>query len=472
MANLRSINNKIDQFTSLYSSLKIDIVLINETWLTNNSNLTELHNPDFHLISEPRINKRGGGIAVLCRHIYFHSSICNDVISLKFSVPFEFLPFFLLINNTITLCIVLFIPPKSSDNKDIDLIIGRIIEQISSKYSFSELIICGDINKCDMSLTLGEYNLRDIICQPTRGNAFLDKFYTTQFLSDIYDKIHVYDPIGRGDHNPVAISCTSLPSFTPVKQKQILYDFRKSNIDIATDYLNSLKWNHIFENQEVNNMMELLYQSIYFCLSLIPSKIVYRTSKDKPWINNIIKSLINSRYKAYRKRNFPLYLHYKHKVNQEILKAKQFWANNIKNHSNVWKVVKDLDNKCHTAQKYSVSDLPPILQKLKSIYGADANFKAEYINNNDLIDENKLKSCIISSFKNFQVKKAQGPDKVPNKFIKLIQPNLIEAIYFIAMRMIKDGIYPSSLKEGYIHPIPKKKQQIPITSDLSQLLTH
>ena len=46
---------------------------------------------------------------------------------------------------------------------------------------------------------------------------------------------------------------------------------------------------------------------------------------DKPWMTPKLKMLINSRYDAFRSKQFPKFIHLKEKVKKEIQKAKRAW---------------------------------------------------------------------------------------------------------------------------------------------------
>lgn len=71
--NARGIRNKKLELFNLLESNNIDICLLSETWLNNNTSMK--HN-DFHCYRSDRLSGRGGGVAILINKKIKHQVIC------------------------------------------------------------------------------------------------------------------------------------------------------------------------------------------------------------------------------------------------------------------------------------------------------------------------------------------------------------------------------------------------------------
>ena len=98
----------------------------------------------------------------------------------------------------------------------------------------------------------------------------------------------------------------------------------------------------------MNEKCDIVHSRINKALERIPSEIVEISGREKPWITPKLKLLINKRFAAYRSRNWPIYLHLKTKIKQEIVKAKRTWlAKSASNSNGFWKSVSEIRNKRH-----------------------------------------------------------------------------------------------------------------------------
>ena len=109
--------------------------------------------------------------------------------------------------------------------------------------------------------------------------------------------------------------------------------------------MQSLDWQCLFENKTIDTCTEEFYRHVLKALSYILTNIVKHSSKEKPWITVTIKVLINKRFDAYRKRNWPLYYHYRNKVKRAISDAKKSWGSRMcKAGKSPWNIYKTVVN--------------------------------------------------------------------------------------------------------------------------------
>lgn len=101
----------------------------------------------------------------------------------------------------------------------------------------------------------------------------------------------------------------------------------------------------------------------------IPQKAVYMTSKDKGWMTPVTKLLINEKWQAYRQKNWSKYNHLKTKVQTEITKAKDNWAQRLKQSNyGLWKLTKHLSGKADRSFNFvSITEASPPVNLAETI---------------------------------------------------------------------------------------------------------
>jgi exonuclease III len=86
--NVRSLYNKIDQFSTFVKDNKFDIIGVNETWLDSSIDNAEIEIPGYTIIRKDR-NRHGGGVSFYVNdaiHYVVQSDIGNGIESLWLSV--------------------------------------------------------------------------------------------------------------------------------------------------------------------------------------------------------------------------------------------------------------------------------------------------------------------------------------------------------------------------------------------------
>jgi len=454
LANVRSIKNKLDYFYSVCCFHNIELAIITESWLTNEFSASFLNWNNFLFFSECRKDKRGGGVAVWCHNKYNcerieftkpENLLSADILALKLS--------FL---SMVILLITIYIPPSENNNTEIETHIIDLIELFQQNSSFDGLFICGDFNRISTFLLEGELNVSNIVTDATRGNATLDKIFLSPCLVGCVLRARCIDPIASSDHNAIVLD----PQFTndkkssPAVNKVKVYDFRKSNLFSTALFLSSINWSSYFDNKTPSSCVEIFYDCVSFALSLVPFKMVNRTTKDKSWINNTIKTLINDRYKAFYKKDFAKYKSLQNRIRVEIKAAKSNYINYICKKQSIWKAVSEIQGR-KSKSKFSQKDVTAITTKLASVYketSATYIFTDFYSVTDDL---SSIPNIVEEVTNNFNIKKAVGIDKVPNKFIRLFSNELITPLSLIVKNIIQTASFPSSLKKGLVVPIPK-----------------
>ena len=323
-ANVRSILSKIDELRYVLHKQDIDIFACSESWLTDKHEDDIVSIKGYRVFRQDRKHKIGGGVAVWVKdsiHVILNS--CPQL------PQFECLSLHLVSFGFVLY--LLYVPPDTAIKEPtlVHRYIIKHIDQILNEYPQLEVMLCGDLNRLDVSILKNSLNLADLHGRPTYGNAQLD--YILISSDSLAEKYAVTDA------PPLDISKTPHLSLvaTPVVQykahhkvTRTVYDFRASHINSFVSEVAKIDWLFLDDMQltlddkcyKFHNILERILEDC------IPQSKVTFTKRDKPWMTPVIKDMINKRWSAYRERNYAVYNHLKSKVRNEINKSKRLWV--------------------------------------------------------------------------------------------------------------------------------------------------
>ena len=310
--NVRGLSSKSDEINLLMQHLKpdtIDVVSLNETWLTkSNNNLPNITGYD--LISKPRLNKKGGGVGFLVNSKIPHRRR-NDLelpcVKLEHSV------LELKCKSKILLCSI-YRPP----NSDIPLFLDEYKQVVNNLKGekHGNIVICLDHNldflKHDKHAPTRQFiesnidlNLLPIITRPTRvtynSATLIDNILISEKLQSKYKcGIMIND---TSDHLPCYLT---LPDETDheVKKFNLMHVRKfttKAKMAIVRD-LNEIAWARTLENLSTNDSFVCFHSQLLHIIDKhAPLKV--KKIKDKrsslPWLTNNIKCCINKNKELY-----------------------------------------------------------------------------------------------------------------------------------------------------------------------------
>ena len=208
---------------------------------------------------------------------------------------------------------LLYHPPDAKDGPMLNHI-AKCLDHILAKHPDSGIIICGDTNRLkDHRLRTG-YQLKQLVKEPTRGRAILDRVYTNMY--SYYDQTVVLPPIGLSDHKVVvcspALSCNYSPPEMITVQKRCMGGNERAMFAHA---IVNTHWEPLYYLPTCQEQFDLLQSTITKLLDThMPIKTVNRHSNDRPWITDDFRSLLLKRDQA-NKTNSPLYKFYRNRVN-------------------------------------------------------------------------------------------------------------------------------------------------------------
>lgn len=304
LTNLRSINNKYDELRCHVLTQSPDILVCTETWLSSATPESAFNIGGYNCFRTDRFGgSRHGGVAVWIKSHFRAQRV----------------PFFLFeqaevcvvqLASVKLLCIGIYLPPGILSQS-----FGSFCERFTSylddvlmKFPHHRLIVAGDFNQYDRTFLTTTFSLVNIVNEPTRLNASLDQIFVDKDIAESLPEYHVEigPPIGTSDH------CTVYAKFEDIvsddtRRKRIFYDMRQSHVIEFERRFVANDFHAFYTEEDINKKCELFYDFLYDALQVILSRTIYLSEKDAQWMTPFIKHLINSRWEAYRSKDWALY---------------------------------------------------------------------------------------------------------------------------------------------------------------------
>ena len=500
LTNVQSLRPKIDELTVVVATIRPEIIILCETWLTNLVTDEEILIPSFQSYRCDRADgRKGGGVC-----IYVQNSVSCNQINTRHEKPacieclWNYLPSYNL--NVLSL----YVPPNlcATQMHEVSEFIINSSDEVLNMHDDSKLLIAGDVNRlptCDIEISL---NLCQIVKCPTRRNAILDVVLMDRRLLPPNSLDYTHNPaesdahlsitnnehlppvaigpsIGNSDHQTVHVK--SISTSAEQTQWRTVYDLRESHTNAFRKVLSSYPWHKFYRsNLSIDEKCNLFHQIIETAMLQIPSNAVEMKKTDKPWITPVLKNMINKRFEAYRRRDFPLYRHYKQKVKKEIETAKKRWASaRGKNLKGLWSVVKNVMNRDSISNVESIlRQYPSLSNAANAINEALARHFSESPNWTELFEEignQKDTDWKISLdikdvhefLSHLKPHKATGSDGLPPRILKETADELAEPLTHIIALSLETKTVPAIWKLSHVVPVPKCRN--PTLDDLRPL---
>lgn len=368
--NARSLNSSFDKITNFISRSKVDyqVIAVTETWFDSDTNTADFEIENYDMHSQPRLNKRGGGVL-----IYTHKELeCSKLKHFSMAVDdlFEMITIEITIpnyKNKIISCIY------RSPGSDVELFSNHIENVLQKVKRSKHLYICGDFNidllkiECNKNVQmymemLNSYGLYPTITKPTRISSFtatlIDNIFTNNLLYP-HESAIICDDIS--DHLPVF--CTIKNELnTNIDDTSFKYIRKMSekNCNKFRDFLSSHNWDDILASNEVNDAYNKFISAFktHYDSAFPKTKIsCKRVNKNKPWMT---KGLINAckkknlLYKQYiinrTHKTESKYKSYKNKLTSILrFTEKDYYLSllesNIHNSKKTWQVINEIIKK-------------------------------------------------------------------------------------------------------------------------------
>ncbi|ESO02879.1 hypothetical protein HELRODRAFT_174321 [Helobdella robusta] len=312
--NIRSLVHKSEDLLDYLNnfSFKYNIIGISETWM-NDDNIKLINITGYDFVGKNRSGKHGGGIG-----LYIDNGITyktrDDINSIS-SIELFSIEITNDCSNKNAIIVITYRPPTYDANMYLQQI-EPVLQIISLENKLVYLI--GDMNinlldadsnasKFQLQRLLTSYNLSTLITTPTRislnKNSVIDNIFTSEPNAVELCGTQVCD---LSDHIPIFIIVNMKSN--RIKNhflKEKLYSFTSERINRLNEYLINMDWSNVLNCENVNvgfqRFIEIFVKNFNECCRISSARKIKKISRDKLWITDDLKIMLNRKTKLYTK---------------------------------------------------------------------------------------------------------------------------------------------------------------------------
>lgn len=233
-------------------------------------------------------------------------------------------------------------------------------------------------------------------------------------------------------------------------------------MDKLSDAINNVDWSDFYLSNDVDEKCEILQNTIHTVMKVIPRKTITMTSKDKEWMTPLCKFLINKRWEAFRNKDFPLYLHYREKVRNEINKCKNIWFTKCRSKKGgLWNLVRN-------AAPKKLSGINALLHENESAFSLANKINTDFIPKTSRMQSYEVCQDLVpnqhfhieeidvyNALNKLNASKAMGSDNIPNRVLKTCCYHIVQPLSHLYNVILLNATYPLAWKFSAVVPLPK-----------------
>ena len=455
---MRSVLPKIDELRYTLHANNFDVFACSESWLNDQHYDGVVHISGYRVFREDRKQRVGGGVAA-----WIKDSIQVCRFPCHHPTQFECLTLHLVAFGLIL--VILYIPPEVAlrESVAVNQFIVDHVDEILTEVPNNEIILCGDLNRLSISEIKASLNLHDLHGKQTYGNAQLDYILFSDNLINRYN-ISEFPPIdiSKTPHTAL-VAAPIVRSKNNLLITRTVYDLRSSNVQNFLNTLAQVSWTFLDDDtMSLDEKCEAFHTRLdeVFTASIPCSKIKC-SKKDKPWMTNVLKEMINKRWAAYREKRFDIYNHLKVKIRIEINKSKLLWTRRMQK-KDLWKAVHTtIGTKASNPIMTLVSQFESTKAAVSSINHALASVFLPPVTmssvgsscNDDGWSVDISPNLIFQQLRKLAINKA-SPD-IPLLLYKKAAALLAYPLYRLFCQSIEESYVPRRWKVSSVSPIPK-----------------
>lgn len=480
--NARSVLNKIDELEQILLIHDPDVAVVTETWLHAGISDDEVIPPSYKVIRRDR-GARGGGVALLIRKeiecTAFGEAQDNESVFCKIKI------------NGIAVIIGAVYRPPNAPLSFMESIYDFLEKNVKGN---EKVIIAGDfnlpgihwdrllpgsVNVKDSELLLEmafNFNLRQVVTDITRQGQTTSSILDLILLSNVFSSYEVTLHDGLSDHKLVFIKCEFGHDEIPNKpvQKYVL-DFEKADDVTILDYL-EIALDGFDCSLPVNYLWEKFKETVKYCTShYIPTKRINR-KKNNPWVT---REVLQLQRKLKRKRRKKPVKEAEILSLSSILKEKLHAAKTNFFSVRMTSFMKTAPQKFWSYLSPSKPSIPHLLvdnrdvlregdianefnRFFHSVFESSANDVGEYTlegsADGDVVGMDEVvisEEGIFSLLLDLDVKKSEGPDNIPNLFLKRYAEWVAKFLIVIFNASLQQHNVPNDWRRARVVPIYK-----------------
>ena len=496
LANVCSLRFKIDDLSSVLSTNNIDICCITESWLDADVPTEAIDINGYVCYRRDRSDGREcGGVACYVREALPFTLLKpvddDNVESLWLLYRQPHMPR----SMSHILVGIIYHPPDAISHVTCTNIIHNV-DAVMQQHPAAGILLVGDFNKMT-DKPLRDLSLKQIVKISTRKSATLDKIYTN--IGEWFLKPCSLPSIGTSDHQAVLL--LPVDGGRRTSGQRVMATVRSNDPNSRSQlarHLAAFDWSALKDMTSTESMVTYFYDVTTSLLDYyLPLRVVARYSTDKPWITDEFRRLIRRRQYAWTNNNTAEYKRHRNAVNRLSAKLrKRFYAKKIQNlrtcnAANWWRQTKQLtgqvskpdlvglaneltDGDMHKLACRINASLINVSADLTRLTMADDVCRQQVLPTTAATTAATPGDCeyIISEYAVFRslerinIRKAPGPDNLPNWFLRDFAFALCDPLCQIFNSSVREGVVPTAWKRANIIAIPKTKPPKSVEHDL------
>ena len=489
--------SNLERFQNFVYSEDLDIVCVNETWLSNNVYNAEILHSGYTIFRKDR-KSRGGGVLLGIKSETFKSGReINHNHDLEISVAE------LTTSSNMNLLICSCYRPPDADQTWMDKF-ESFLQDVCTHHP--KIVLAGDFNlphvcRNSQELTTGtnentfisilrDFFLEQVNTTPTRGNNILDLVITsTPERIHISEVLKPTDSEILTDHSAIIFDISLMSNPVP-KIKRTVFDYRRADFDGLRSHLHSSLnlTETISMDGDINQDWYDWKNSFLEAVSdFVPQKTL-RSRNYLPWMNSGIlhlikmKNSISNRIKTscspskhlldkFRELRTQIKLMLRESrleyINSICLSRchnpKRFWSF-FKIKSKVSNIPEKVSTKASDGKRINADNNVEIAESFNkyfvSIFSSDSTTVGHHQQNSQsaiTLEEITLTNDeVLSVLINLDNKKAQGPDGIPARLLTETAFQITPSLCSLFNKSLRSCIHPDDWKLANVVPVHKK----------------
>lgn len=505
--NCGGIRSKLNKLYVDAKSCHFNVLVFTETWLNDTFNNEEILDSNWTVFRNDRDYSstglsRGGGVLIAS-----HNSLSSELIDTPTHKLFDLRIIRVSSGNNLCMYIgVIYIPPGSSEST-----YNELCETLSSFNSTlkeeDKVVIFGDFNRPNISFVTDEND--NYLLPVNLSNAIDFTLLSTFYGSDMQQVSSVQNQNGRwldliftNSYDEVKVSpCIEAENlftntvhhtalvvvfsvnditFTQSYNNSITYDYLNADYESIKCYLDTLNWNYVLYNLDLDSAVSRFYQHIFTAIESYVPKIKKKNKLSEPWLDKNLRFLRNQRNKIYKllkntnnvsndlklrydelSKEFSIkseeaYKLYTNLIGEKIVQdpRKFFDFVNMKRKSRGYPSSMFKGN-VNSSNPHEISNL--YADHFQEVFCQPSNQLevSSPISTNMVDSLNLTQEEISNAIKDLDLLKGPGPDLIPTSFLVRCSDQLLLPLYIIFNESLSCGTFPSYWKTSHLTPIYK-----------------
>jgi hypothetical protein len=487
--NARSINNKTEEVVDFILDNKLDVLCVTETWLQANDSFTakSVTPNGFSIISNPRQNRRGGGVATIVTN-----DLCCKRLANVYCSTFEAL--LVQITSTKTFAIAtIYRSPGPLNNFLIEL--GDFISTLVVKYE--DFLLTGDFNihmdnasdesTKKMTALLQNFGLKQHVESPTHSCGHILDLVISKDNTQLVHSVFVAE--GISDHHSILVDL----SITKQKKKVVKRTFHQFKKLDMLKFQQDICSSELYGNSSDDvDCLASQYHSVVSDLVSIHAPLITRTVTTRPpapWYTSEIALARQERRRlerCWRRTKLTvdreIFVTQKLLVNSMLHKAKaNYYIGLVKSQSDnpkqLWSTINSLSGNAKSKDLPEHDNLPSLVNSFNLFFAGKISQIRANITMNDLpVNANSLNQLrsevsytaamsVFQEMKESDIKslikcspsKSCCLDPIPTYLLQSCE-TIVSPLTKLMNLSLKTGVVPKCFKHALVTPLIKNSK--------------